>query len=193
MPSYEPYRVIVESIPVPVILVNQDFATVRVNRAARELFALGFIADSPHLPGDLFHCVNALSATDGCGTGRECPNCVIRKSARQCQIGIGVTRRKVTFDSESAGVKKHFEFLVTATPLRAEGRQLALLMLEDITEISLLKRLLVPVCMHCKKIRDSEQFWQQMEVYFHRYLGVDFSHGVCPDCRQQYYPDTNHA
>lgn len=55
-----------------------------------------------------------------------------------------------------------------------------------LAEIKTLRGLL-PVCMHCKKIRDDQGFWQQMEAYFHRHTNVEFSHGLCPECLQKHY------
>lgn len=55
-----------------------------------------------------------------------------------------------------------------------------------LAEIKTLRGLL-PVCMHCKKIRDDQGFWQQMEAYFHRHTNVEFSHGLCPDCLERHY------
>ncbi|MBK7998883.1 MAG: PAS domain S-box protein [Verrucomicrobia bacterium] len=53
-------------------------------------------------------------------------------------------------------------------------------------EIKTLRGLL-PVCMHCKKIRDDQGFWQQMEAYFHMHSNVEFSHGLCPECVEIHY------
>ncbi len=41
---------------------------------------------------------------------------------------------------------------------------------------------ILPICSWCKKIRDDDGFWSQLEVYFHRNAEVQFSHGICPDC-----------
>lgn len=41
---------------------------------------------------------------------------------------------------------------------------------------------LVPICAYCKKIRDDEGYWQQLEAYIHQHSDAQFSHGVCPDC-----------
>lgn len=57
-----------------------------------------------------------------------------------------------------------------------------------LSEIKTLRGLL-PVCMHCKKIRDDHGFWQQMEAYFHAHTNVEFSHGLCPQCFDQHYAD----
>ncbi len=41
---------------------------------------------------------------------------------------------------------------------------------------------LLPICSYCKKIRDDQNYWQQMEGYISERTGSDFSHSVCPDC-----------
>lgn len=41
---------------------------------------------------------------------------------------------------------------------------------------------LLPICAWCKKIRDDDGYWQQVESYFSRRSGVRFTHGVCLDC-----------
>lgn len=41
---------------------------------------------------------------------------------------------------------------------------------------------LLPICAWCKKIRDDQGYWQQVESYFSRRSGVRFTHGVCLDC-----------
>jgi phosphoserine phosphatase RsbU/P len=43
-------------------------------------------------------------------------------------------------------------------------------------------RALLPICMYCKKVRNDQAYWQQVETYFHQIIGADFSHGVCPSC-----------
>ena len=48
---------------------------------------------------------------------------------------------------------------------------------------------LVPICMHCKNIRDDEGFWTKVETYISDRSHAEFSHGVCPDCLRKYYSD----
>lgn len=40
----------------------------------------------------------------------------------------------------------------------------------------------LPVCSSCKKMRDSEGVWQPPEIFFRKYAGLKFTHGLCPDC-----------
>ena len=55
-------------------------------------------------------------------------------------------------------------------------------------EINTLKGLL-PVCATCKKIRDDKGDWKQMEEYISRRSEAEFSHSICPECAEEYYPD----
>ncbi|WP_420642056.1 hypothetical protein [Candidatus Leptofilum sp.] len=45
---------------------------------------------------------------------------------------------------------------------------------------------LLPICATCKKIRDDAGYWHQVEVYIRDHAEVDFSHGLCPDCEQDF-------
>ncbi len=48
---------------------------------------------------------------------------------------------------------------------------------------------LLPICMHCKKIRDDQGYWNQLEEYLQEHSEVEFSHSICKECAQKYYPD----
>jgi len=41
---------------------------------------------------------------------------------------------------------------------------------------------LLPICSYCKKVRDDQNYWQQVEGYIEDHADVSFSHGICPDC-----------
>jgi PleD family two-component response regulator len=43
----------------------------------------------------------------------------------------------------------------------------------------------IPICAWCKKIRDDEGFWKQVEVYFAERSDAMFTHGICPDCKEK--------
>ena len=48
---------------------------------------------------------------------------------------------------------------------------------------------LLPICAVCKKIRDDKGYWNQIEAYIHKHSGTQFSHGICPDCARDIYPE----
>ncbi len=47
----------------------------------------------------------------------------------------------------------------------------------------------LPICTSCKKIRDDQGYWNQIEQYFHAHTGVGFTHSICPECLKTLYPD----
>ncbi len=48
---------------------------------------------------------------------------------------------------------------------------------------------LLPICANCKKIRDDEGYWQDVYVYIREHSEVEFTHGICPDCAREFYPE----
>jgi PAS domain S-box-containing protein len=48
---------------------------------------------------------------------------------------------------------------------------------------------LLPICAHCKKIRDPDGLWHQLETFIHERSEASFTHSLCPECVRQYFPD----
>jgi PAS domain S-box-containing protein len=48
---------------------------------------------------------------------------------------------------------------------------------------------LLPICAGCKKIRDDQGYWSQVESYIQKHSEARFSHSMCPDCMKKWYPD----
>ena len=44
----------------------------------------------------------------------------------------------------------------------------------------------VPICAWCKKIRDDEGYWKQLESYVRDHTEAEFSHGICPSCAESF-------
>lgn len=61
---------------------------------------------------------------------------------------------------------------------------------ETLLEVKTLSGLL-PICANCKKIRDDKGYWNQIESYIKKHTEANFSHGVCPDCAKELYPNLN--
>jgi PAS domain S-box-containing protein len=45
---------------------------------------------------------------------------------------------------------------------------------------------MLPICCYCKRIRNDEQSWEQIEVYVAAHAPVQFSHSICPTCYEHY-------
>jgi AmiR/NasT family two-component response regulator len=69
-----------------------------------------------------------------------------------------------------------------------EARERLILELQD--ALAQLKTLsgLLPICASCKKIRDDDGYWNQLEAYIQDHSEVVFSHGLCPECAKRLYP-----
>lgn len=48
---------------------------------------------------------------------------------------------------------------------------------------------MLPICSSCKKIRNDDGYWSQIEVYLREHSDAEFSHGICPECAIKLYPD----
>lgn len=48
---------------------------------------------------------------------------------------------------------------------------------------------LLPICAACKKIRDDQGFWHQVEEYVRAHTDAEFTHGLCPKCADKLYPE----
>ena len=48
---------------------------------------------------------------------------------------------------------------------------------------------LIPICSACKKIRDDKGYWNQLECYIEDHSRAEFTHGICPGCLKERYPD----
>ncbi len=47
---------------------------------------------------------------------------------------------------------------------------------------------ILPICAHCKRIRDETGRWREVSSYIHDHSRAEFTHGICPDCVQKHYP-----
>ncbi|MFO7890066.1 MAG: two-component regulator propeller domain-containing protein [bacterium] len=48
---------------------------------------------------------------------------------------------------------------------------------------------MLPICARCKKVKDDQGYWQQVDEYVRDHSETEFSHGLCPECMKKLYPD----
>lgn len=104
----------------------------------------------------------------------------------------------------------HIWVEITSTPIFKEGRliyylanwtditnrkqmeqekdKLLAVLQKTLNEINTLKGI-IPICSHCKKIRNDEGSWDQLEAYISRHSEAQFSHGICEVCLKKHYPE----
>ena len=61
---------------------------------------------------------------------------------------------------------------------------------KSLSEVKTLREFL-PICSHCRKIRDDKGYWNQIESYIQEHSETEFSHGICPECAKKHFPDIN--
>jgi PAS domain S-box-containing protein len=73
---------------------------------------------------------------------------------------------------------------------QAEAKREALIekLQKALEEVKTLRGIL-PICSYCKKIRNDQGYWKQIETYIHEHSEAQFSHGICKDCAKEHYPD----
>ena len=86
------------------------------------------------------------------------------------------------------GEKSIVHTLITASPFKYKDGNFVLLAVEDITEITTLKRL-IPICTSCKKIRNDENYWEAVADYLNKHADLEFTHSICPACAHKLYPN----
>lgn len=80
-----------------------------------------------------------------------------------------------------------FQDITKRKQVEAEREQLIKELQAALAEVKTLRGIL-PICMNCKKIRDDEGAWTQLELYIKEHTGADFSHGMCEPCVKKMYP-----
>jgi PAS domain-containing protein len=180
-------REIFDAIPAMLLVVDNDVRILHLNATATAGLGID-IKDVLHKRGgEALSCIHANDVPEGCGRGPVCHECVVRNSVSAAIFG-NKTYRKGTRMHLKHGDKVHdLHLLITASPFRHEGKEFVLLTLENVSELIQLKSML-PICMHCKKIRNDEGYWRDIADYMSAHLDVEFTHGLCQSCANKLYP-----
>jgi len=179
-------RTILDAFPCAVFLVDNNLEIIDFNKASESLTGKESGLMLRKLCGEALGCIIERESKKGCGTTQSCTECVVRNSALEAWQGDEVVRRKELMYLEKDGGTVRVNMLITASPFHLEDQLLVLLTIEDVTKIMDLGGLL-PICSHCKKIRNDSEYWEKIEEYLSAHTGIVFSHGICPDCLKEHY------
>jgi PAS domain-containing protein len=180
-------RAILDALPSYVFVTDHSARIVHTNRAASRLLGILPEAELKGPFGETLRCMRAFSP-EGCGHGEQCSGCVIRKGVEAAQGGQTISQQRTRMKLRIGSVIREVEFLVSASPLSFTGPPFVLVVLEDITQLRELSRLL-PMCSGCKKIRDDEKYWEDVACYLSKHTDLRFTHGFCPECARKYFPE----
>ena len=129
-------------------------------------------ADNPLVTGDpriRFYAGAPLITPEGHGLGALCV----------------IDRKPQKLSAERASALGKLAALVVS---QLELRRVSHALAEAAANVKTLRGLL-PICMHCKAIRDDKDYWQSVEMYVKTHTEAVFSHGICPDCAKKHYPE----
>jgi PAS domain-containing protein len=174
-------REVFDAIPSAVFVVDQDVRIQEYNAAAADLLAADKKTILKNRAGDILHCIHSNDVPEGCGRSRFCKDCIVRNSVAEAFQGKRVVRRRARMEIFRDEKKIEIYALITVSPFVLEEKLLSLLVVEDISEIAELYRM-IPICSICGKVRDDKASWMRVESYFKDNWDLDFSHGLCPDC-----------
>jgi PAS domain-containing protein len=173
-------KAVLDANPAMMFVVDGDVRILECNAIALQLFA-GGTSPFQRRGGDALQCLQATEHPDGCGHAAACRDCVIRNAVNQAMKGEKTFRRRTVLELIQGEATVDFYALVTVAPFDYSGRHLALLTIEDISELTELWRI-VPICSCCKKIRTDNRTWISVEEYFRSHWDLRFTHGYCPAC-----------
>lgn len=172
---------IFDAFPSLVFVVDHDVRIQEYNAAAADFLMSERETILQQRAGEIFNCIHSTEVNEGCGRAPDCRTCVIRNSVMSACDGMHVVRRRTKMVLIQETNPMEIYVLITATPFAFQEKPFVLLVIEDISEIIELYRM-IPICSVCKKIRDDGQSWVRIETYFKNNWDCDFTHSLCPDC-----------
>jgi hypothetical protein len=175
-----------EAVPSLVMVVDENMIVHELNGAARAFLGSGYRKALGKRSGEAFDCSHCQGDAGGCGSGRFCQICPIREAVTEASQHQMVVRRRTKAELGDPAASREVHLLVTATPLPSPRSLRILLVLEDISDFMALQDP-APICAYCKRVRDDQDYWAQVEVHFRRHFDLDISHGTCPECARQFY------
>lgn len=95
-------------------------------------------------------------------------------------------RRPLTAD-QSQTLQTLLQTLARQIISQLEFRRTASDLAAALSELKTLHGLL-PICSHCKSVRNDTGYWESVESYVEAHSEADFSHGICPGCMERHYP-----
>ncbi len=141
----------------------------------------------PHRKGIWMACEHVGDHSRGCGFGEFCrTECAMQAAIVRAVRGEATVRRSATSTVVRNGEKVRKSVLISAVPIEYAGETLALVTLEDVTELVKLRGI-IPICASCKKVRNDEDYWENVEAYIAAHSDASFSHGFCPECVEHLY------
>lgn len=110
--------------------------------------------------------------------------------ARQLSETLGTLEQRVRErTSELTSVNKQLQVEIADHKKTEAKRERLITELQEALENVKMLRGLLPICAHCKRIRDDDGQWYDVAVYVREHSEAEFSHGICPKCMTEFYSE----
>jgi len=133
-------KALFDSIPCGVLIVDRDRRIQAVNNVMERTFGISSAEVIDKRGGEALRCIHASESPKGCGFADECQSCQVFNTALKALSGGQIHRKKANLQLLTNGKTLDLVLLVSAAPLYHEGARLAIIMLENITELNTLRR-----------------------------------------------------
>ena len=176
-----------DAMPHPVFMVDRDVRIVGLNEASLKMIGLDPEFIIRRRAGDILHCIHSKETEEGCGRAFHCSDCLVRNSVVNAIKKQETIKQNVKMELVAKGTIENIYMSFIASPFQHNGKQFALLNIENITELMELREL-IPICSICHKVRNDSEYWNSVEDYIYKHLDLRFTHSLCPECAKEHYP-----
>jgi len=201
-----------DTVPSALVILDEDLRVLFANRRFLDILAvpsLDEVFDRPF--GEVVGCIcpECVVAEEGTRCpGPQCTACPIRPAVD------GLFRNEIErFEQDvviaRGGRSEGTDLRLDAALLELEGASFVLVSLLDLSDVRALQRQLaarnaeleatlgrvatleglLPMCANCKKVRDTGNYWHEVEAYLTSHAGAVVSHSLCPECLRKLYPE----
>ena len=199
MPSHAAHILIVDDLPrnLQVLALLLDKAGYRVSMAMNGAQALAMVAQDPPDLVLLDVMMPGLDGRDVCRNLKadpehmDIPVIFLTAKADLEDLEEGFRLGAVDYVTKPFRGGELLARVATHVSLRRalqRERELRRSLEESLAQVKTLSGLL-PICARCKKVRDDNGYWSQIETYLSEHARVDFTHGICPECSHDLYPE----
>lgn len=182
-------RSIIDAVPAMVYIVDSELYILDANRAAREMLGNNPPFLLHRLCGEVLHCLYERDSSESCGKTEFCKDCVMRNAVNASHESKVTVREKHLMKMQLNDRVIERLFSVHVAPIMPVDSQRFIMILDDITELTALRRL-TNICSNCCKIKNEEDKWERIDSYLARMEQIFFSHGICPECLELLYPNS---
>lgn len=179
-------HMIIDAIPTPVFVVDEDLYIIQSNSAGAALSSDASRIVAGKRCCEVQQCIHVNVEDYGLGFSRVCKTCKLKNSIEQSYKGQRAIREKLRITCSNANAVYQTTKFVTTTPFDHQAEPVVLLVLEERLPLDPSKEKFA-VCANCKKIRNDNESWEGADQFLRKYLNLMVSHGLCPECAQTLY------